>query len=294
MKFEMKLLLKGILSVLLVGFLTFSWAQRADDVIKESSQPLNEKYLDDIVERKLTIESRVVPYEPLREADVPWQRTVWRVIETREKMNIPFRHPERSLFTILKENIDNGNLIPFDDDRFTNPLTQEAIASQLYKIDTNTVYDPETYEETIEITTTETNPDDINRYRVKEIWYFDRKHSVVKVRILGISPLKEEWDHEMGVLKYEIPLFWVYYPEARELLAKEKVFSDFNDVFPMTWYDLFETRFFSSYIMKASNVLDLRLEHMFTGYEEAGLDVLLESEKIKSELFNFEHDLWEY
>jgi gliding motility associated protien GldN len=292
----MKLLLKGALSVLLMVVLTSSWAQNADDVIKmkESSQPLDEKYLNDIVERKLTLETRVIPYEPLREADVPWQRTVWRVIETREKMNIPFRNPQRPLFDILKENVFNGNLVPFEDDKFDKPLTQEAINSQLIKEETSTVYDPDTYEETVTVTRTETNAMAINRYRVKEIWYFDRKHSVVKVRILGISPLKEEWDVEMGVLKYEIPLFWVYYPEAREILSKEKVFSDFNDVFPMTWYDLFETRFFSSYIMKASNVLDLRLEHLFPKSEEAGLDILLESEKIKKELFNFEHDLWEY
>lgn len=292
----MKLLLKGALSVLLMVVLTSSWAQNADDVIKmkESSQPLDEKYLNDIVERKLTLETRVIPYEPLREADVPWQRTVWRVIETREKMNIPFRNPQRPLFDILKENVFNGNLVPFEDDKFDKPLTQEAINSQLIKEETSTVYDPDTYEETVTVTRTETNAQSINRYRIKEIWYFDRKHSVVKVRILGISPLKEEWDVEMGVLKYEIPLFWVYYPEAREILSKEKVYSDFNDVFPMTWYDLFETRFFSSYIMKASNVLDLRLEHLFPKSEEAGLDILLESEKIKKELFNFEHDLWEY
>jgi gliding motility associated protien GldN len=230
----------------------------------------------------------------VREADIPWQRTIWRIIETREKMNIPFRHPERSLFAILKENVDNGNLMVFEDDRFTNPMTPEALNSILYRVDTNVVYDPETYEETIEISTSEINPEDINRYRVKEMWYFDKEASLMKVRILGISPLKEEFDEDTGILKYELPLFWIYYPEAREHLAKERVFSDFNDAYPLTWYDLFETRFFSSYIIKASNVLDLRLKDLYSGYENADMDILLESEKIKKELFSMEHDLWSF
>lgn len=290
----MKIVLKGIFSVVLLSLTLGIFAQKADDVIKESSEPLDEKYVDDIVPKKLIFENRILPYEMVRESDIPWQRTIWRVIETREKMNIPFRHPERSLFTILKENVDKGNLMVFEDDEFKNPMSPEMLNNILYRVDTNVVYDPETYEETIEISTSEVNPAAIQRYRIKEMWYFDKEASIMKVRILGISPLKEEFDEDTGILKYEIPLFWIYYPEAREYLAKERVYSDFNDAFPMTWYDLFETRFFSSYIIKASNVLDLRLKDIYSGYEYADMDILLESEKIKEELFNMESDLWSY
>ena len=290
----MKIVLKGIFSLVLFSLAFVLTAQKADDIIKESSEPLDEKYVDDIVQKRLIFENRVLPYEMVREADIPWERTIWRIIETREKMNIPFRHPERSLFTIMKENVDKGNLMVFEDDRFTNPMSPEQLNNILYRVDTNVVYDPETYEETIEISTSEINPEDIKRYRIKEMWYFDKEASIMKVRILGISPLKEEFDENTGILKYEIPLFWIYYPEAREYFAKEKVFSDFNDAYPMTWYDLFETRFFSSYIIKASNVLDLRLQDIYTGYENADMDILLESEKIKKELFSMEHDLWSY
>jgi gliding motility associated protien GldN len=290
----MKIVLKGIFSVILLGLALNVFAQKADDVIKESSEPLDEKYVDDIVPKKLIFENRILPYEMVRESDIPWQKTIWRIIETREKMNIPFRHPERSLFTILKENIDKGNLMVFEDDEFKNPMTPEMLNNILYRVDTNVVYDPETYEETIEISTSEVNPAAIQRYRIKEMWYFDKEASVMKVRILGISPLKEEFDEDTGILKYEIPLFWIYYPESREYLAKERVFSDFNDAYPMTWYDLFETRFFSSYIIKASNVLDLRLVDVYSGRPNADMDILLESEKIKEELFNMESDLWSY
>jgi gliding motility associated protien GldN len=290
----MKIVLKGIFSVILLSLTLGIFAQKADDVIKESSEPLDEKYVDDIVPKKLIFENRILPYEMVREADIPWQKTIWRVIETREKMNIPFRQPERSFFTILKENVDKGNLMVFEDDEFKNPITAEMLNNLLYRVDTNVVYDPETYEETIEITTSEINPESINRFRIKEMWYFDKEASIMKVRILGISPLQEVFDEATGILKYEIPLFWVYYPESREYLAKERVYSDFNDAYPMTWYDLFETRFFSSYIIKSSNVLDLRLSHLYTGYERADMDILLESKRIEEELFNMEHDLWSY
>lgn len=290
----MKIVLKGIFSVILLSLTLAVFAQKADDVIKESSEPLDEKYVDDIVPKKLIFENRILPYEMVREADIPWQKTIWRVIETREKMNIPFRQPERSFFTILKENVDKGNLMVFEDDEFKNPITAEMLNNLLYRVDTNVVYDPETYEETIEITTSEINPESINRFRIKEMWYFDKEASIMKVRILGISPLQEVFDEATGILKYEIPLFWVYYPESREYLAKERVYSDFNDAYPMTWYDLFETRFFSSYIIKSSNVLDLRLSHLYTGYERADMDILLESKRIEEELFNMEHDLWSY
>ena len=290
----MRIVLKGIFSVVLLSLVFSVSAQKADDIIKESSEPLDERYVDDIVQKRLIFENRVLPYEMVREADIPWQRTIWRIIETREKLNLPFRHPERSLFTIMKENVDKGNLMVFEDDRFTEPMSPERLNNILYRVDTNVVYDPETYEETIEISTSEINPDDIKRYRVKEMWYFDKEASIMKVRILGISPLKEEFDENTGILKYEIPLFWVYYPEAREYFAKERVFSDFNDAYPMTWYDLFETRFFSSYIIKASNILDLRLQDIYMKSQTADMDLLLESERIKKELFSIEHDLWSY
>jgi gliding motility associated protien GldN len=110
----------------------------------------------------------------------------------------------------------------------------------------------------------------------------------MQVRILGIAPLIDVKD-DNGNFRYEKPMFWVYYPEARESLARERVFNFGNDTSPMTWEDLFEMRFFSSYIYKESNVFDRRLQEYLSG-----VDLLLEADKIKQEIFNFEHDLWSY
>ncbi|MEX2588914.1 MAG: gliding motility protein GldN, partial [Chitinophagales bacterium] len=84
-------------------------------------------------------------------------------------------------------------------------------------------------------------------------------------------------------------LFWCYYPELRPILAQYRVFNRHNDATTVSWEDLFEMRFFSSYIIKESNVQDRRIQDY-----TAGVDALLEADKIKYEIFNFEHDLWSY
>lgn len=260
----------------------------------EASDPSEGIYLDDVVKRRLITENRFIEYEPVREADIAWERRIWRVIDVREKMNLPFAYPEKPLFDVFREMAADGQITVFSDEKFTEPLSSEDLEAKLNRIDTFTSFDYDTYEETIQIAESPINAEDIKKYRVKEIWYFDEEASMMKCRILGISPIRDVYDDETGEFKYPEPLFWIYYPETREHLAKQRVYNENNDIAPMTWYDVFESRFFASYIFKQSNVLDLRLTDLYSNYETAGIDMLLAGEKIKQELFNFEHDLWEY
>ena len=132
------------------------------------------------------------------------------------------------------------------------------------------------------------NYEDVKRFRIKEVWYFDSHYSVLKVRILGIAPLIEKFD-DAGNFKYEQPLFWTAYNQLRPVLAKEQVFNPQNDAAHTSWEDLMEIRYFASTIIKASNVHNRKIEDYLTG-----VDALLEAEKIRLEIFNFEHDLWSY
>jgi gliding motility associated protien GldN len=175
-----------------------------------------------------------------------------------------------------------------EDDKFTHRLSPEEVASMGASVDTVTTFDPVTYEEKIQVVRNELNPSDIKRYRIKEVWFFDEETSTMQVRILGIAPLLDVKD-ENGNFKYEQLMFWVYYPEARQILAREKVFTAGNDAAPITWESLLEMRYFSSYIFKESNVHDRRLSDYVQG-----VDLLMEADKIKQTIFNFEHDLWEY
>lgn len=248
------------------------------------AQPLN-----DITSRTVVSDKKVLAYEVPNERDIFWQKTVLRVLDVREKMNHPFTYPEAPFFNLLTQAAQVGELTLYsaEKDDFSQPLSTEELNGSLYTIDTVFVAIDENNFET-RIIRTEVNYEDVKRFRIKEMWYFDSKTSTMKVRILGIAPLKEKYS-ESGDYIGESALFWVHMPTARPLLARENVFVTGNEAARMTWEDLFEMRFFSSYIMKEGNVRNNRLQDLYSG-----VDILLEADKINQEIFNYEHDLWSY
>ncbi len=283
----------GYLVMILTAFTpTGIWAQ-AESIITESSEPVEDIYLDDVVRKTMIFENRVLPYERLREADVPWEKRIWRILDVREKRNLPFTYPVQPFFTIIADAAKSGEIKVFKDENFKDMLTPEEVEGIISHVDTSLVFNPDTYEDEVVITNNPVNPEDIKKYRIKEMWYFDNATSRMQVRILGIAPIQDYYDESTGTFKYATPMFWVYYPEARNMLSRYLVFNDENDAAPGTWADLFEQRRFSSYIFKESNVLDNRLEDMYPN-EEDGVERLMESERIKQELFNWEQDLWTY
>ncbi len=246
--------------------------------------------LDDVVIHRIAEQKLPLAFAPIREADIFWKKRVWRVIDTREKMNKVFQYPVEPFFNILINAILSGELKAYhpEDDAFTTPIITNELKQSLYQCDTFEIVHPSTYEVSIQVLCNDINPEDIVRYRIKEIQFFDTKLSRMRTRILGIAPMREVFDDD-GRFKYEMPLFWIYYPHAREVLAKYYIFNEQNDAKVMTWEDLFEMRKFSSYIYKLSNVRDERLEDYLSGTER-----LREARKLELSLFNFEHDLWSY
>ena len=258
----------------------------------QDPEPLStELPMDDITERDIVKDRNILPYQPIREADILWERRIWRVVDVREKMNLPFTAPESPLFKIFSDAALAGDLQVYstEDDKFSKRLKPSEIRSMLFRRDTIVIIEPESFVETVKVVENEINLEDVKRFRIKESWFFDSKTSTLRSRILGIAPIIEERD-ENGNFKYEMPLFWVYYPAARPLLAQHKAIT-LGDNFSATttWEDLFEKRYFASYITKENNVRDLRLQDLYTG-----LDLLMESDKIKNELFAREHDMWSY
>ncbi len=246
--------------------------------------------LDDITERELVSDHRVLPYPPTQERDIFWEKRIWQIIDTRTLKNLPFRYPEKPFFTVLTEEIKKGNITPYsaDDDKFSRVLTPEEFNQILSTTDTVPIFDPETYEQHLQIVRNDINPEDIYLYRIKEIWWVDSRYSQLKVRILGIAPIKAVFD-DQGNFRYYKPLFWIYYPEARHALARHRVFNPWNDASTLSWEDWIEMRFFDSWIIKESNVHDRRIEDY-----ASGIEALREGQRIKDEIFNFEQDLWSY
>lgn len=275
-------------SMIFLSLTTTMVAQRPENVITESSEPADSSiFIDDIVVKRSILDQRVLPYEALREADIPWEKRVWEVIDVREKLNQAFVYPKAPLFKILNDAASGGLVAAFQDEDFKHLMQPAEIEGMMFQTDTVQVTDPVTFETSNQVVKNEISAENIKFYRIKEVWFFDRESSRLKVRILGIAPVRERI---IAGRAEDQPMYWLYYPQIREVLAKNRAYNDFNDASPLSWDDIFEMRRFTSYIFKESNAQDLRLKDFFPD----GVARLRESDKIKDRLFNFEHDLWEY
>lgn len=266
--------------MLVIGSLANSYAQPTSSEVRDGAYD------------KITISERqIIPYDHIREADVFWSKRVWRTIDVREKMNLSFKYPKQYLVDILRDHAIEGSITVYDqiDDEFTTSVTPEEVAKMgVGNPDTIRVLDPITLMEKQEITKPEFDPQKVTKFRLKEDWIFDEETSTLVVRIIGLAPVQEMYGED-GNYRGDQVLFWAYYPELRPILAKYQVFNAKNDAVTISWEDLFEMRYFSSYIYKESNPHDRRIQDYATG-----VDALYESDRVKNDIFNFEHDLWSY
>ena len=258
-----------------------------------------------------------VAYPPVRQADVMYYWTVWRIIDLREKVNHPLYFPTeqrgtwRSLGQTIFDAIDISNpeksegVLPvYSDEMCTLPYSRDELQTLISQVMTI----PEIDEDGEEIGTKELviqfEPKEIINYRVKEVWYFDKQYSTFRVQILEIEPIieydrptsnssyDEEEDQEaVAANKTQKRLGYIYYNELRPFLAKQEVFNVKNQAARLSFDDLITwKRDFSSLIYKESNVYDREIQD----YIANSRDQRIESERITDKLRTFEHDLWEF
>jgi gliding motility associated protien GldN len=282
-------ILKSGIYTCLFSFFVLPTLQAQDTT--ESGATTRKVPRDGFYDRYLHQEKRTIAYDFIHEKDVFWEKRIWRVIDVREKMNHPFKYEKEPFIKILINHAQKGDIQLYgtmDDGAFTAPLSETECKTIGTTIDTITNFDPDSFNENTTVVVNDLNPDDIKKYRLKEVWFFDEETSTMGVRILGIAPIIQRYDDNGNFLN-EGPMFWAYYPELREVLARHEAFNEANDAMRMSWEDMFESRHFASYVTKESNVYDRRIQDYKTG-----VDALLEADKIKDGMFHFEHDLWEY
>lgn len=260
------------------------------------AQIVDEAPLDGLYEDEGLMEKVPVPYPYIRQADVMWSKRIWREVDFRQKFNQKFYFPIetqaqwKSFIVTVLDAMKEGELTAYDisnTDELLVPITyNEVIGRQtdsIYQI-MQRPYPP--YEEYDTVIYTEFDPTKVMRIRIKEDWYFDTKQSQLLFRTLAICPIMIKERNGQEVTE---PLFWLSYPESREVFAQSLVFNEFNSSARLSYDEVFWKRLYDSYIYKEENVFDRRISQYATG-----VDALLEAERIKKELIMFEENLWQY
>ncbi|EAP87237.1 hypothetical protein CA2559_00740 [Croceibacter atlanticus HTCC2559] len=245
-------------------------------------------------------------YGYVDDRDVLWSKTTWEIVDLDERVNFPLYYPidtnnigkdRRSLYDVLLSNIKNGNIETiYTDSYFTEKRTLKDISAALSKVDT-TDYGIEQYNAGEEIdaqyiTRRDINAGDISEYHVKGLWYFDKRQGELKYRLLGIAPCAPDVNFIDEEDTQVVELFWVWFPGVREVLHNAKAFNRQNSSQPITFDHLLNSRRFNGVIYKEDNEYGDRTVEDYINNN--ALMQLLESDRIKEQIRNFEQDMWNY
>ena len=253
--------------------------------------------------------TKPIAYGYVDDRDVLWQKTIWEIIDLDERINFPYYYPtinngnlsnnRKSLFRVLMDGISNGEITEiYATDYFNEKLAEEDLAEvlELRRLspegiskqnagETVTVDDYDIYK---------IESDKVVQYRIKGTWYFNKRLGEMKYRLLGIAPVAPDVSTlsqgPEAMANALVPLFWIWFPDARETLNKHMVFNTRNTSQPVSYDMMLNARRFNAVIYKEENVYEDRELKEYI-YEDA-LRQLLESERIKSTIRDFEQDMW--
>jgi gliding motility associated protien GldN len=253
-------------------------------------------------------------YGYVHDRDVLMGKMVWEIIDLDERINFPLYFPvdtanigkdRRSLFDVLLKEIKAGRITEvYYDDYFNTKKSLGEMSSSFTYIDTtnagrdeiNNYYDD--YKSGAKVLDAqfidkrELTSYDVSGYKIKGYWYFDKRQGEMKYRLLGLCPVSPE-AREIGSDNPDvIELFWVYFPSTRDVLHEWKAFNDKNSAMPITFDHLLNSRRFSGVIYKEENVYGDRQIQEYM--KDNALNQLLESERVKEKIRNFEQDMWNY
>ena len=267
--------------------------------VNAQANVLNAKSADEIgkrsTERLEADNDGPIPYGYVDDRDIMWSKVVWEFVDLNQKINLPYYFPidttsissdRRSLFDTLIKGIRQGKIKEaYTDSCFTSKITQDEIDTRLVNI-----RDENGYVDTFNLQT-----EDVAGYMLKGMWYFDKRQGEMKYRLLALAPMGKDVQ-TLGVENIEddnlYELFWIFFPDAREVLHDSKVFNPMNASQPISYDHLLNARRFNSVIVREENIYGNRaIEDYIRGNS---LFQLLEANKIKEDIRNREIDMWNY
>lgn len=276
---------------------------------------LNAKTPQDIGKKtemqKIADNDEPLEYGYIDDRDIYWSKVVWEYLDLNERLNLPYYYPidtmrissdRRSLYDTLLRGIKQGKIEEvYDDSYFTTKLTYQEIQEKLYRRDT--------VPEGIDILNADPNAnideyidvynidsEHIEGYKIKGVWYIDKRQGEMKFRLLGVAPVAQDVQtigrEDIGDINEKLPIFWVFYPDARQVMHEMKVFNPNNAAFPISFDHLLNAHRFSSLIYKEENIYgDREVKEYVKGNS---LFQVLESEKLKEDIRNKELNIWNY
>ncbi len=259
--------------------------------------------------RKIASKDKPLSYGYVDDRDVLWSKIVWEHIDLNERINMPLYYPidstfvasnRKSLFYSLLKGIKTGKIKEvYDDSFFKSKLSMKDIEQKLVRVDTSD-YGFERLNEgdtniSDYIDKVSIKSMDIDAYSIKGIWYFDKKHGELKYRLLAIAPMAPDVQTigREGMEQDEsIPLFWVFYPSAREVLHNAHAFNENNSKSPISFDDILNARRFNSIISREENLYGNRAVSDYI--QGNALFQIMESQRIRESIRNKELDMWNY
>ncbi len=256
-------------------------------------------------EQKAVDNDAPLEYGYVDDRDILWSKTLWETIDLDERVNFPLYYPtdtmdigldRRSLYHVLIKNIKNGNLEVYADSYFTEKRQFSDLSASLQKTDTlDYGYEQINAGETVSeefITRRNITAAEIEEYHIKGMWYFDKRLGELKYRLLGIAPVAPDVNFIDDDQPDMVELFWVWYPDARDILHEAKVFNQQNSAQPISYDMLLNARRFNAVIYKEDNVHGDRQVKDYIA--DNALFQLLEAKRIKEVIRDREQDMWAY
>ena len=197
----------------------------------------------------------------------------------------------RKGFLILN-NVDLGEYTGVDETQMDDEEFAKFNTEMERLIFDNNLLDPEDYDESV------FDYADVIEYRIKGVWYFDKRQAELKYRPIAIAPVMVSPSQKSKLIDnpnekvVPVPMFWMFYPDTREVLFDAEAFNEANTSKPVNFDHLINSRRFSAYIYKEDNVYQDRSLKEYI--PEDALMQLLESERIKEKIRNKEQDMWSY